>query len=317
MTDTIKIATFNAENLFARYNFKEGPSASLVDSFTLEVLNFTDIDKSGKTALTAALIRDEDADIVCLQEIDSLTTLDNFNLRHLAGLSYDHRVLLDGNDSRGIDVALLSRYPVKAIQSHREDRLAPLGLERIFSRDCLRVDLDISGQPMTIYINHFKSMTEGREFTRPKRIEQVGRVIAILEEDWGGKLASANVVVLGDFNDFVETPGDVNSAIESLVTHNSLVNTVDWIVDKDQRYTHRFLDRGKRRPERRQLDYILLSKLLADRVPEASRPHAVNISRKGMSWWNEFYSGCRLDGVGFDMPVASDHALVSVTLPKF
>ena len=316
MARSISIATLNCENLFARYIFKDGaPSASTTgDGFTFETLGYVDVDKSGKTQLTAALIRDADADVICLQEVDSLAALDKFNAQHLNGLRYAHRILIDGNDSRQIDVAVLSRYPIVSFKSHRDDFAKPNELERIFSRDCLRVDVDVEGAPLHLYVNHFKSMSEGRDMTRPKRVQQAERVLEILAEDWGAKLAERSVVVVGDLNDYLETPGDPKSAITGLVEHPDLVNAVDWIKSPGERYTHRFLDAKKRKAERRQLDYILVTKALAAAVTSADRPNAITINRKGMSWWNGFYHGERLSGVGFDKPVASDHALVRIKL---
>jgi hypothetical protein len=62
--------------------------------------------------LTALAIADADADILCLQEVENLDTLHRFEYGYLfkmIGDGYRHKVLIDGNDSRGINLALMTR----------------------------------------------------------------------------------------------------------------------------------------------------------------------------------------------------------------
>src|SRR3546814_9536500 len=53
----------------------------------------------------------------------------------VGGRPYDHVMLIDGNDERGIDVGLLTRaaYPIDAMPSHVDDR--DTKGNRIFIRD--------------------------------------------------------------------------------------------------------------------------------------------------------------------------------------
>jgi endonuclease/exonuclease/phosphatase family metal-dependent hydrolase len=62
--------------------------------------------------LTALAIADADADILCLQEVENLDTLHRFEYGYLfkmIGDGYRQKVLIDGNDSRGINMALMAR----------------------------------------------------------------------------------------------------------------------------------------------------------------------------------------------------------------
>jgi mRNA deadenylase 3'-5' endonuclease subunit Ccr4 len=62
--------------------------------------------------LSALAIADADADILCLQEVDSMPALQAFEygyLYRMVGNGYRQKYLVEGNDSRGIDVAVLMR----------------------------------------------------------------------------------------------------------------------------------------------------------------------------------------------------------------
>ena len=58
-------------------------------------------------------------DIISLQEIENLEILKRLHQEHLAGLGYEAPLLLEGNDIRGIDVAFLSKYPIRDPNLHR------------------------------------------------------------------------------------------------------------------------------------------------------------------------------------------------------
>ena len=58
--------------------------------------------------------RGQGPDVLILQEIENKTILDLFNREYLAKARYQTSVLREGRDRRGIDVALLSRFPLKS-----------------------------------------------------------------------------------------------------------------------------------------------------------------------------------------------------------
>ncbi|MFP3434896.1 hypothetical protein SB781_34615, partial [Paraburkholderia sp. SIMBA_061] len=62
--------------------------------------------------MTALAIAETRADILCLQEVDNLAALNAFEYGYLfkmIGHGFRHKYLIDGNDSRGIDVAVMMR----------------------------------------------------------------------------------------------------------------------------------------------------------------------------------------------------------------
>ena len=288
----MRLATFNIENLFARYRFRQGREALADDGFSINDLAFSIHDETAKQ-ITARAVREVNADIICLQEVENLHVLERFNSRYLGGMGYKHRIVVDGNDPRRIDVGFLSRYPISTVRTYRHERNRR-NTAFLFSRDCLEVEFDVGGIALTVYGNHFKSLIGGRPRTRPRREEQVERVAEIVTSRWEGARFEGNFVVLGDFNDYI----DGETSLTALIDHPGLVNVVGRLPE-DQRWTH-FYSRGN---EYRQLDYILLSQSLADANAEAP-----TILRKGLPFRAERYSGERYDFIGEHNPKASDHA---------
>ncbi|MBP0650238.1 hypothetical protein J8J40_24640, partial [Mycobacterium tuberculosis] len=82
--------------------------------------------------MTAQAVRDLDADVLCLQEVDDLHALRYFHdhyLRRALDIPYEHFALMQGNDRRGIDVAVMSRrgFPLK-VEIHAALSYRDLGL---------------------------------------------------------------------------------------------------------------------------------------------------------------------------------------------
>ncbi|MHC4072236.1 MAG: endonuclease/exonuclease/phosphatase family protein [Planctomycetota bacterium] len=287
----VRVATFNVENLFARYRFRANFTPSLDDGFTRNDLAFQIHDNDAKR-ITARAIRAVNADVLCIQEVESLGVLEGFNSRYLGQMRYPHRMLIDSHDPRYIDVAVLSRYPLEFVKSHR-DRRNSANTTWLFSRDCLEIDVDVNGDLLSLYVNHFKSMMGGRQQTRERRLEQATAVRDIVNDWWRSADFSGNFIVAGDLNDY---PG-TGTALGPLLNHPQLVNVVNRL-PANQRWTHYWAGGD----EYRQLDYLLLSRALADQNP--GRPV---IERHGLPWRATRYTGQRFEDVGEREPKASDH----------
>jgi endonuclease/exonuclease/phosphatase family metal-dependent hydrolase len=155
------------------------------------------------TRMTAKVIREIDADIVGLVEAENRPSLLRFRddvLRMNGADTYEHVMLIDGNDDRGIDVAIMTRngYGIDRICSHVDDTADG---KRIFSRDCAEYHLKTPGNDdLVVLVNHFKSKGFGSQAeSNAKRKAQAERVRAIYEKL---KQAGAKyVAVIGDLND--------------------------------------------------------------------------------------------------------------------
>lgn len=136
-TQSVTVMTFNAQNLFdnvddpgkddkaylplqAKQNEQHTAACNEieVDSWRDECLNldWSDAAVEHKLGVLAATIRQVNegagADIIVFQEVENAAILNRLREGHLAELGYQQAILIEGTDTRGIDVAFLSRYPL-------------------------------------------------------------------------------------------------------------------------------------------------------------------------------------------------------------
>ena len=146
------------------------------------------------TRLTARVIDDVDADIIGVVEAEDRPSLVRFNREMLNG-DYEHIMLIDGNDERGIDVGIMTRggFTIEHIRSN-VDRRDNVG--EVFSRDCPQYEVRTpNGEIIQILVNHFKSQSGGGGSKRLRQATAVREIANELTND------GQNVVVLGDLNE--------------------------------------------------------------------------------------------------------------------
>ncbi len=132
----VSIGTFNLNNLFSRYNFEAeiesiSDAETKVDSEIEYKFGADDVvrirtyrgklvkAKDSEDSKTAAeRIKSMDVDVLAVQEVEDLDTLNQFNRDNLGGM-YDFCALVEGNDPRLIDVGILSRLPIGGMTSWR------------------------------------------------------------------------------------------------------------------------------------------------------------------------------------------------------
>lgn len=308
---TIRLGTFNCENLFARYKFNSNvnPANATDEGFDVNMTQFTILDETEKE-LTARAIGALDADVLAIQEIENLDVLKRFRGDRLKNKGYTHAILVDGNDPRQIDVAVLSRFPIVRARSHQHLRD---GSRFLFSRDCLEVDIQVNGSVLTLFVNHLKSMldkdnpSQGRKTTRAKRVKQSEGVMDIVKSRFGGSPGGQKWAVVGDLNDFLGTAQGTTSGITDLVTWPQVENVVDRLPQAD-RWTHFFSGAPAGETKVRQLDYILLSSSLAGATNAAPV-----IERRGLPPKATMAGTARFTGVT-NSNIASDHCPVAIDI---
>lgn len=325
----LRVMTFNVENLFARYRFRDLEQAGLVSLFddhghddrTNLMRTHWNVLHDEIRTFTALTILEGRPDVLCLQEVENVEALRGFHDQYLqrlggargAGPLFPHQYLVQGNDRRGINVAVLSRFPIDRLSSHQhldQEVTTPYGSrrERIFRRDCLEVHVDAGGAvPLPVFVCHFKSMEGGRELSRSYRQLEARTVRGIIERRFGDP-AAHDWLIAGDLNDYTEVDGapDPLHGLGPLLDDGFAVNLTSRIADASDRWTHHYPDQQRYT----QLDYLLASPALAAKNPAA----VPQILRMGQPYRADRYQGRRWPRIGWDRPKASDHCPVVVEL---
>lgn len=151
------------------------------------------VDETG-TRTTARVITDIGADVLGVVEAEDRPSLVRLNTQ-LLGSAYEHVMLVDGNDERGIDVGLMTKrgFEIEYVRSHVDvkDRTGP-----VFSRDCAQYLVATpSGNRVHVLVNHFKSQSGGGGPKRRRQAAEVRRIVDRLVD--GGE----HVIVMGDLNE--------------------------------------------------------------------------------------------------------------------
>ncbi len=182
--ETLKIATYNVENLF---DLKKSGH---------EYREYVPFSQSGwdernykiKLKNLSKVIRDINADIIALEEIESKQALDDLKYQlKRDGLYYQYAKIANAKDTT-IKVALLSKIPFVYAKE--------LVVGYAFSfRNILEVKLKVNNEDLYIFVNHWKSKA-GPESQRISYAKALRKRIQ--------ELGNKNIIALGDFNSHYE-----------------------------------------------------------------------------------------------------------------
>ncbi|MCE3014041.1 MAG: endonuclease/exonuclease/phosphatase family protein [Proteobacteria bacterium] len=92
-------------------------------------------------------------DIIFVQEVENKNVLSKLVSKGLSGMGYQHIALLEGDDKRGIDVGIISRFPIVNSQIHS----LIINGNRIDTRGILEVELQVEDQKVVLFNNHWPS----------------------------------------------------------------------------------------------------------------------------------------------------------------
>ncbi|MFI1972588.1 endonuclease/exonuclease/phosphatase family protein [Streptomyces cinnamoneus] len=296
----VRVGTFNLNNLFSRFNFQTeidavhtaagsdggelAVSYEFNDPHRFKIRTYKGRLVKGKNPedqkLIAGRILAMDLDVLAVQEVEDIDTLRFFCTRDLRRL-YPHLTLIEGNDRRLIDVALLSKFPLGAVTSWQHAVHPDRPGERVFSRDLLEADVmapdDRDKRLFTLFNNHLKSQfvehdqdpvagKAANDELRRRQAEVAQRIVAARTRP------DSRFLVLGDMNDApaaAPLAPLVNSSGLSLT--NALTHPTQTREPKPDdppppasgAWTHRFKESGK--PAKYELfDQIWLSPALAE-----------------------------------------------------
>lgn len=252
--------------------------------------------------LTAQVMVDLHADLLTVVEAENRPALLAFNNEMLParnGQPFEHVMVIDGNDERGIDVGLMTAasFPVDTMRSHVDDKDKAGAL--IFSRDCPEFAIPLpGGETLLVIVNHLKSKGYGgKSSSDSRRRAQAERVKAIYQQRIQQGITL--IAISGDFND---TPD--SEPLAPLLRDTDLKDV----------FTHQQFDNGGYPgtwgscTAAGKIDYILLSPALWQKV------------EKGGVWRKGMWPGVRpvkwetYPELKKPVNAASDHAAVWVDL---
>lgn len=177
---TFKVASYNLENLFDLTRdgteYQEYiPNTGYGWTEDIANIKYTNI---------ARVIKDMGGDVIALQEVESKKALIRLSDR-LKDFGVDYPYL-EIADSRATPVkcAVLSKFPIV------EKEEIPIGNK--VTRNILKITLDIDGNRIILFINHWKSK-QGPESMRIAYAKALRREIDKLKED-------VDFILIGDFN---------------------------------------------------------------------------------------------------------------------
>lgn len=219
--------------------------------------------------LTARVIADVGADVLAVVEAESRPVLKAFQEFMAEKLvlpeTYRHLMIIDGNDTRGIDVGLATRdgFPIGHVRSHVDD-LKSDGFP-VFSRDSPEYEVTTpSGAKVIVLPNHFKSKYGGNDpISKAKRLAQSTAVAGFYNRLRGEGID--NIVILGDLND---TPD--SDELAPLLQQTNLSDVSDHPnftgFEFNVQNGHRGIGTHELGNDSSKIDYLLLSPALFARV---------------------------------------------------
>jgi predicted extracellular nuclease len=190
----LTVLTWNLNNF---YDTVEDPSSDTEDSLSQAAYD-------AKLAAAVAVIESFDPDVMILSEIEEPSILDDLN--DALGGVYVERDLSVGNDPRGVDIGVVSKFAFSKIVYHADVNFTLQGEVAPtyrFARDAPEYHFTVGDQEVVLIGVHFRS--KGPPDDPDKRLAEAQYVRAI-----ANNLVNMNpdlaVGIMGDFNDLTGSP---------------------------------------------------------------------------------------------------------------
>ncbi len=135
--------------------------------------------------------RGKGADIIVLQEVENMNALKTLERYGLSGMGYKSLALVEGPDVRGIDVAIMSKFPIVGkAKLHQIDLSSDL-IQKRPTRGILEVTFKISGEKLTVLANHWPSQANPDYYRE---------IAAMKMREIAASITDRAVISAGDFN---------------------------------------------------------------------------------------------------------------------
>jgi endonuclease/exonuclease/phosphatase family metal-dependent hydrolase len=263
---TISIGAYNVENFFDVFDDPyTGDEGSRV--------------KSRSDIITIArAVKRLDADVLAFQELENEHLLQAMIDEFLPDMGYQYVAAQRTNSGRGINLGVISRFPITELRSYRMQTLthpdAP-GREWRFARDIMRIGIDAGlDRPIHVFNVHLKSNRDGPDDpnSRLYRTAEAMRLKQIIADEVAADPGFLGVAT-GDFNSNYETrpeqprPWPAMAHLrETEPGETPLLTDVHEPLSDRQRVTIP----GSGRYPPATFDYVLVTPALAERYVEGS-----------------------------------------------
>jgi len=253
---TVTVGSYNVKNMFAKEDIVPGSRTRPKPEFELEALS--------------RVIKNVDADVVSLQELSSAKTLKAFMKDKGLDKIYPHVAHITGNSERGINVGIISKYPFEAVVTHKDQEFPLIdgSGDAKFSRDLLRVDVDLDGQPgaeLSVYNTHSKSRlpSEGPGPSSDTQRASEAREMRRLAEEEMKPFPNRLYVLTGDWNDNTN-----DASVQEVLNPKSGEKFVDSLASlpADERNTWPANPNASHGHDPEQFDHIVYPESKADQM---------------------------------------------------
>ena len=228
--ESLNILFYNVENLFDTEddpNTNDDEFTPQGDKFWNSTRYWNKINNISKTIVATTPINAPE--IIGLCEVENETVIKDLVERSpLKQIGY-HYFITSSNDKRGIDVALL----------YKPTRIQPISNESLYvdiwkinrstTRDILHVTCRTnSGDTLDIYVCHWPSRLGGIKKSDPLR----EAAATVLKESVGQlfiERESANIIIMGDFNDQSDSPSIKNVLGAKKISDANVAKNIDLV----------------------------------------------------------------------------------------
>jgi predicted extracellular nuclease len=232
-----RVMFYNVENLF---DTEDDPKIDDQDFLPEGDLKWTKDRLETKYAHIAQVInalgKSQMPDIVGFAEIENRKVLDELLSKTNLGAKGYSIVHFDSPDKRGIDVGLIyQKDRFKLLKTMHYPVIFPGDMEKP-TRDILYVKGNVNSKtPLHVLVNHWPSRSGGQAETEEKRI-MAAKTARRLCDSIQGSDANANIILIGDFNDY-PTDKSITQALgaegDTLKKGSNLYDLMTWQNSKD------------------------------------------------------------------------------------
>ena len=277
-----KLMFWNVENLFDTI---DDPNKEDDDFTPNSYFRYTARAYQLKLENLAEIINDISPDLIGLAEVENIGTLNSLS-ELLKYQNYWKIILIEGDDVRGIDVALMYRsdkFNLIDSISHKVNLHSPRP-----TRDILEVNLETDSKNVfTVLVNHWPSRYGGQEESESNRIRAAETLKSIVNNIQKSS-SNRDIIVMGDFNDTFTDKSfqEILNAEKVFSSKSFLIDPLANLINKNEGsyYYH---------GEWSLLDHFLLNKNLYDNENINYKNNSADIYKadKLIEGKTEYFSG--------------------------